>query len=98
MAHQVNQRLASDKLASLFSCKHSVKSLTTIIKAWGLRNWFPWWMTTVESVSIRNAAPVVLRRIAEAIKQRLEHQQLQETLQTLVTAQHVHQSQSLGKA
>ncbi|MCX7113034.1 MAG: STAS-like domain-containing protein [Proteobacteria bacterium] len=52
----------------------------------------------VASVTIRGASPVVLRRIAEAIKERLEHQKLQETLQTLVTAQHVQQSQSLGKA
>ena len=49
----------------------------------------------VASISIRGASPVVLRRIAEAIKERLEHQQLQETLKNLVTAKHVQQSQAL---
>ena len=49
----------------------------------------------VASVSIRGASPFVLRRIAEAIKERLEYQQLQETLKTIVTAKHVQQSQAL---
>ncbi len=49
----------------------------------------------VASVSIRGASRNVLRRIAEAIKERLEHQTLHDTIQTLVTAKHVQQSQAL---
>ena len=52
----------------------------------------------VESISIRSASPVVLRRIAESIKERLDHEKLQETIQTLVTAKHVQQSQALRNA
>ncbi len=47
-------------------------------------------------VSIRGASPNVLRRIADAIKERSEHQKLQDTIQTLVAAKHVKRHKFCG--